>query len=130
MTERHQCPECSFVESKEQILTYNVSKENKKRAGLKPMFVGFFMMEGYTGHCAFYIFKCQHCGGLNVDYPHGYTDGGYLYLQCCDCQGYLVLDSKRKYGKIYEREGMSKPLSFFQVLKGIYQACRQDKTKI
>ncbi len=121
MTERHQCAECSFVESKDQILTYNVSKENKKRANLKPMFVGFFTMEGYAGHCAFYIFRCQQCGCLSLDYPHGFTEGGCLYLKCYDCQYRLVLYAKKRYGQIYEREGMPKPLSFWGTIKNIYR---------
>lgn len=104
MTERHYCEKCSFVESREQILTYNVSKEKKEHANSKPSFIGFFTMPDFYGHCAFYVFKCRQCDSLVLDYPHGYTNFGLLFLRCSFCKSTMPL-SPRKYKIIYNREG-------------------------
>jgi len=26
----------------------------------------------WRGHLPFYIYKCPNCGGMHLDYPHGY----------------------------------------------------------
>lgn len=104
MTERHYCEKCSFVESREQILAYNVSREKRERANSKPSFVGFFTMPDFTDHCSFYIFKCRQCDSLVLDYLHGYTNFGLFYLRCGACKSTMPLPP-RKYRTVYDREG-------------------------
>lgn len=104
MTERHYCEKCLFVESTEQMMVYNVSLGKKERANSKPSFVGFFTMPDFYGHCAFYIFKCRQCDSLVLDYPHGYTNFGLLFLRCSVCKSTMPL-SPRKYRIVYDREG-------------------------
>lgn len=90
----HECPDCSRVER-------------------KPVFVGKFTMPNWVGHSGFYLFKCQKCESVNVDYPPGYTAYGLLYLQCDNCKEMLVLEVTDE-RDLYEREEVHIPLSTFE----------------
>lgn len=102
------CTECSFVSDADTLFMFNITREQKERASHNPEFVGKFTMPGWTGHSGFHLFKCQECGTVCVDYPHGYTDNGLLYLRCKDCRTNLVLRPKEERA-IYVNEGVHIP---------------------
>ncbi len=96
----HECPECIFVENKESIF---VSPQDRAGAKKKPTFIGKFTMKGWVGHSGFYLFRCKNCGTASVDYPHGYTNFGLIFLRCSNCGENLPLEVCEERG-IYERE--------------------------
>ncbi|MBI2674197.1 MAG: hypothetical protein HYX22_00455 [Candidatus Yanofskybacteria bacterium] len=98
-----ECKECAFVQDGESLFTFFVSRDLKEKATEKPVFVGKFTMPNWIGHSGFYIFRCKECGEVSVDYPHGYTDHGLMYLACCYCREKLPLEAVRD-RSIYERE--------------------------
>ena len=85
------CTECTYVNDKETLFLYMISREAKEEAMESPQSVGTFTMEGWTGHSVFYLFRCRSCKGVTVDYPHGYTNSGLCYLRCSHCQLKLEL---------------------------------------
>lgn len=97
------CTECTYVQDKESLFVFLVSRELKKRVTTKPGFVGLFCMSGWVGHSGFYIFKCRYCGFTSVDYPHGYCDFGLMYLHCDSCKERLPLEVVEE-EEIYRRE--------------------------
>lgn len=106
----HECPECTFVASKDDIyIAPAVFKEIKR----KPIFLGFFTLSGWNGHSGFYAFECRACNNIVVDYPHSYSVNGLLFMVCQDCPwGAETLAGLRttlelKDKKIYEREGIA-----------------------
>lgn len=118
---RHQdtgCEECTFAIDVEAIMLHHVARGAKHEVSYEPRFVGFFHMDGWSGHSGFYLFKCRHCASVSLDYPHGYTDNGSIYLKCSECGSRLAL-GPNKHSMIYEREGIVKPtiLGFFRSLK-------------
>lgn len=121
------CKECTFVQDKESLLVFMVPREKRDRATSEPEFVGKFTMAKWTGHAAFYLFKCLECGKVIVDYAHGYTGPGYLYLTCGSCGDQKILDS-RKYKAIYKMDGMSAPPSFLTRLKTIWMLRKSRKS--
>lgn len=108
------CKQCSFVSDAEALLVFSVTRERRASANHDPAFVGMFTMPKWSGHSGFYLFKCQSCGNVCVDYPHGYTGAGYLYLRCGNCRYQIVLTSEHK--NIYEREKMVVPPSPWRML--------------
>jgi len=102
------CTECSFVQDKETLFIYLVSRELKDKATKKPVFVGKFTMPGWVGHSGFYVFKCIKCGIVCVDFPHGYTDFGLLFLRCDHCQERFVLELTKEKA-VYEKESVHIP---------------------
>lgn len=114
---RHHCPDCTFVTDFDPPSFPNTVQKLVKKAGKKPKFCGLFTMPGWSGHNGFYVFRCQECRQLSIDYPHGYTgDGlrsGLLYLRCgiCDYQS-LIYDKK-----IYAFQGISAPPSLWKIFK-------------
>lgn len=104
----HECSECSFVQDAETIRTFLVTRDDKKMATKKPRFIGKFTMSGWTGHSGFYLFKCEECGNVCVDYPHGYTSFGLMYLRCNYCKELLTLEVKEE-RPLYERENFHIP---------------------
>ena len=101
----HECDKCIYVANRESII---VPLKVIKNASSSPIFINFFTMPRWVGHASFYAFVC-HCGFLSVDYPHGYTGPGYLFLTCQNCQCNLVLDSL-EHTEIYKRENTEPPL--------------------
>jgi hypothetical protein len=97
------CKECSFVQDKETLLLWVISRETKEKATTKPFFVGKFTMPDWIGHSGFYLFKCQSCGHVSVDYPHGYTHCGLMFLRCDNCKKQFPLEVTEEKA-IYERE--------------------------
>lgn len=98
------CTECNFVQDRETLFVFLVPRELKEEAIFKPMFFGKFNLPGWTGHNSFYLFRCKSCGHVSIDYPHGYTDYGLMFLSCDSCRATLPLEvSEEK--DIYEREG-------------------------
>ena len=104
----HECSECSFVADAETLFTFIVTREQKAAANKKPKFVGFFTMSEWVGHSGFYLFKCEECGNVCVDYPHGYTNFGLMYLRCSYCKTLLILEVKEE-RPLYERENFHIP---------------------
>ena len=104
------CQDCKFVQDRETLFIYFIPREAKEKAGSNPEFVGNFTMPGWTGHAGFYIFKCQECGTVCADYPHGYDAYGCLYLKCTDqnCFASLILEPS-EVRHIYERENVVAP---------------------
>ena len=104
------CKECKFVADKQSLLLYFVTRELRDSATKEPKFVGKFTMPDWTGHSGFYVFRCQECESVCVDYPHGYNQHGRIYLRCNDnsCRQTLVLEP-RKARDIYEREKVVAP---------------------
>ncbi len=43
--------------------------------------VGMYSKPGWSGELEFFIFCCQSCKKLNIDYRHGYSE----YLSCSHC---------------------------------------------
>ncbi len=102
----HECDGCTFVASREAIY---VDPEVVRNTTVKPSFVGFFTLPGWTGHLSFYVFKCPDCEMVSLDYPHGYTDFGLLYLKCNVCNRVLPLEVPQN-EEIYRKEEMPLPL--------------------
>lgn len=73
-------------------------------------------MLGWVGHSGFYLFRCKNCESASVDYPHGYTDFGLIYLRCDKCEQNLSLEISEEKG-IYEREGVYIPPSTLEERK-------------
>ena len=94
------CKECAFVQDKDTLLTFIVSREAKEKASYEPKDCGMFTMTGWSGHSHFYLFKCVECGKVTVDYPHGYH-GPYWYLRCDGCEQTFDLKSSR-FRSIYQ----------------------------
>ena len=62
----------------------------------RPIKLGYFTKEGWSGGLPFYLFKCPSCKTVSVDYKHGH----HPYLFCVKCEsstsfGYFVLSSKK-----------------------------------
>lgn len=81
----HECPECTFVASREDIF---VDLKRRERASSQPELVGKYSLLSWSGHLSFYLCRCL-CGRAFVDYPHGYTDGGRLFFNCDNCDGII-----------------------------------------
>ncbi len=90
------CTECSFVQDKETLLLWVISREAKEKATPEPSSIGKFTMPGWTGHSSFYLFRCEYDGTVVVDYAHGYTTFGSCYLRCA-CGAKLILTKKEDY---------------------------------
>ncbi len=101
----HECPECTFVSSKENIY---IAPNVVRGLGFEPLYIGKFTMPRWSGHNNFYAFVCKGCNQVVVDHPHG-----WMYLACFDCPGGVmtyaglctILEIKDK--EIYKREGLS-----------------------
>ena len=48
----------------------------------RPVKLGYFTKDGWTGGLPFYLFTCPDCGTTSVDYKHGYNP----YLFCKNCR--------------------------------------------
>lgn len=87
-----------------------ISPEICRKATNRPLYLGAYIRPGCSGHQHFYVFICKSCGSLVVDYPHGYTQGGFLFFECYDCPGAVETSNDRrtilliKDKKTYERE--------------------------
>ena len=104
------CTECVFASDKETLLIFMVDRKIRQAAGYDPIFVGKFTMPGWVGHSRFYLFKCGECNEVCVDYPHGYTGKGYIFLRCGDCLLQLVITPDTNWGEeIYSGEGIVAP---------------------
>ena len=101
----HECEVCTFVASKEAI---HVDPEIVRSLGWKPVFINFFTLLKWSGHSAFYVFKCPECKQPSIDYPHGYIDFGLLYFNCEKCGSVIPLEVGPN-RKIYEREEVPVP---------------------
>lgn len=120
------CTECTFVSDKETILVFKVDRQLKKTVNHIPIFVGNFTMPQWVGHSGFYLFKCKECRVVCSDSPHGYTDGGYMYLCCDNCRRQLVITESDAWGReIYVKENLAMPptrtrVTFFQSLCKVF----------
>lgn len=97
----HECSECIFVASRESIF---VDKKTRERVSRKAVYIGTFTLPNWKGHLKFYLCLCS-CGRVFVDYPHGYTEGGYLFFYCDNCETIIPIYCK----KIYKESGIEKP---------------------
>lgn len=104
----HECSECAFVTDAQTLFTFLVSRDSKEKATEKPKFVGRFTMLGWSGHLGCYLFKCKLCKRVSVDYPHGYTDFGLMFLRCSHCSNIIPLEVTEERA-IYERGGIHVP---------------------
>ncbi len=104
------CTECSFVDNANTLFVYRIPRELKDRASAEPVYVGKFTMPGWVGHSSFYIFKCEGCRRVLVDYPHGYS-AGCLYVVCDDCRSKFIFHP-RKNRDVYERDNIHIPPNF------------------
>ena len=114
-----ECKECTFASNIEELLVFNVPKEMRDKANHRPEFIGKFTMPGWTGHSGFYLFKCEVCQEICVDYPHGYRGNGCLYLRCGQC-GYEIVLTPRKYGDVYKRDNVVPPPTFWKMIKTLW----------
>lgn len=130
----HVCSDCVFVANHESIIASVAIAKKARRNGNQPVFINFFTLPNWVGHAAFYAFRCNCCNCLSVDYPHGYTGPGYLYLTCQNCDNNFVLDSSR-YAEIYKRDGMQAPeplfRAFLKYIKFLFKMLKyqMDKSK-
>jgi hypothetical protein len=124
---RETCTECVFVDEEADI---RCTEEQFRRACRKPVLVGRFTMAGWNGHALFYLTQCRFRGcprhaeasrGFYVDYPHGYTAGGRLFLACPSCREIQVL----RLPEAYWGAGMPAPpkpwetfVDFIRMLRG------------
>ena len=122
----HWCSDCTFVVDPSNLLLYFVSRKMRASAGKKPVFVGKFTMPDWVGHSGFYLFKCQDCGNVCIDYPHGYRDNGCLYIKCYRCQLEVIL-TPGKYREVYQRENVVAPPTFWEEVKGLWKLRKQIK---
>lgn len=97
----HECSECAFVASRESIF---VDRKTRERVSNKPVYIGTFTLPNWRGHLRFYLCRCS-CGKIFVDYPHGYTNGGYLFFVCDGCEDKVLIHDK----KVYKENGVEKP---------------------
>ena len=107
---RHECPHCSFVSDRDDILLYRVNDELREMVDIHPQPIGCFTMPDWEGHSMFYLFRCAECHNVAIDYGHGYTNGPFHYLTCSHCRGRLVLD-KPEHRYVYEQEGIECPIA-------------------
>ena len=115
---RHECPECQFVADIQTLFTFLIPREVREMATEEPKDCGVFTMTGWVGHSHFYLFRCRECGGVTVDYPHGYH-GPYWYLRCKCCQSCLDLNS-RKFRSIYADNRGATP-QFLEEVEGWFR---------
>ena len=111
LPKKHQdsgCAECRFVQDRITLLLYVIPRELREGATERPRFIGKFHMPDWVGHSGFYLFKCKNCENVSVDYPHGYTGFGLIYLSCNMCDENLLLEAFEEKA-IYEREGVPAP---------------------
>lgn len=120
---QHDCPDCAYVGNAEVVFLHFVPREKREQVGSTPEFIGNFTMNRWSGHAAFYLFRCRACMDAVIDYPHGYTGGGFLYLRCPECGFQLVMDTP-KFAEIYRREGMPQPPGFWEQLKTAWKVRR------
>ena len=109
----HECEKCTYVANQENIVVF---PDVAKKVGVEPVFINFFTMPGWVGHAAFYALQCVYCRRLSVDYPHGYTRLGYLFLTCQNCGVNLVLDCP-EHVEIYKKDAMEPPPSILPIRK-------------
>lgn len=109
--EIHRCARCIFVAHRDFIFVPDNLVKEALNNDYNPVFINFFTLPGWSGHAAFYGFICQECRAFSVDYPHGYTGPGLIFLTCQICQLNLILLED----EIYEREGMKPPPSLLEV---------------
>lgn len=105
---RHECNDCTFVQDKNTLFIFLVPRDLKDKAINKPLFFGKFTMTGWTGHSGFYLFRCDLCGQVSVDYPHGYVDFGLIFLRCDHCREIFPLEVTEERA-VYERENIHIP---------------------
>ena len=119
----HECDLCVYVANGEFVV---IPKEIKETVGYQPVFIGFFTMPGWAGHLPFFAFRCRYCDCPSADYPHGYTEGGRLFLSCNGCEEVLVLN-KSEHKHIYKMEGLKPPAGFFATLLSLIRFKRKLK---
>ena len=107
----HRCIRCIFVANRDCIFVSNDITKEALDNGHKPVFINFFTMPGWSGHASFYAIICPECKSFSVDYPHGYTGPGLIFLTCQTCNTNIVLLER----EIYEREFMKPPPTFLEV---------------
>lgn len=105
---RHECSDCTFVQDKETLFIFLVPRDLKEKATNRPLFFGKFTMTGWIGHSGFYLFRCESCKQVSIDYPHGYTDHGLMFLRCDGCKENFPLEVIKE-RTIYERENVHIP---------------------
>lgn len=115
------CKECTFVLDTASILSLYVPREVRDKANKKPKFVGKFTMPGWSGHSGFYLFGCPECDDICVDYPHGYSENGCIYVRCNRCQFKIVFYPDR-HRDIYSREGVVPPPTIWQQLSSVWNS--------
>lgn len=124
-----ECKECTFVPDAETLLTFHVSREVRGTASDQPEFVGKFTMPGWSGHSGFYLFRCPDCDDTCIDYPHGYTSEGCLYIRCDHCR-FKIVFTPRKYKDVYRREKVVSPPTFWETLKELWRLRKAMVMKI
>ncbi len=110
----HECDECTFVPDIE-FIARTLPSDVMGKISKEPVFIGSFTMPDWTGHSKFYVFRCAACKEIVVDYPHGYTSHGYLFLCCYGCAKgketisgkNTILSMKKKW--FYDFEGIDFP---------------------
>lgn len=45
--------------------------------------IGKYNPPGFHGETEFFIFRCKNCGGLSIDYLHGFEPDQYLSCHHC-----------------------------------------------
>lgn len=52
----------------------------------KKVNLGEFTRPGWSGYIPHYLFQCDLCKELSVDYPHGFPENQYLWCQNQTCK--------------------------------------------
>lgn len=90
------------------ILIFVRSRLRPYSSSFKIEFCGMYTFPGWSGHTGVYLFRCDDCGEVRVDSPHGYTESGLFFLRCSKCKKTFPLEP-RDSREIYVRENAHIP---------------------
>ncbi|PJE50342.1 MAG: hypothetical protein COV29_04150 [Candidatus Yanofskybacteria bacterium CG10_big_fil_rev_8_21_14_0_10_36_16] len=130
----HICDDCHLCIDKDDIAYNYISDEALEQACFsqfgkflakfsnrficsKIVKIGLFSLPNWKGHAPFYVFDCLFCGNVNIDYAHGYTSEGLLYLSCNKCDSRVVLTIH----KFYKENDCVPPPSFLESIKILFK---------
>lgn len=107
----HECPDCQFVAHRSCIVV-TPSQRGRARITLGMLLksylrmisledhvisLGRFTMPEWSGHAMWYLFHCLECETFSIDYLHGYSHSGHLFLRCDECKQRWIVKKERFY---------------------------------
>jgi hypothetical protein len=106
------CTECRFVSDGDSILSF-YARDHRDKTYVEPFFLDNFYMSGWVGHLPFYLFWCEKCDNLCVDYPHGHV----LFLVYSCCGDRLQISDP----EIYEKLDMPRPPTEWEAFVALFK---------